>query len=168
MNEKRVVYGNFYEHELFHSDVAAREGIDNTTKDSIVLRNAQLIAQDVLMEIRNHYGIPYSPLSWYRCENLERILTDKAFHRWALARGYEANYGTWLIYFEKKQHPIGQAADPRIPGDSTDELFNWCKKNLEYDQLIKEFYTPDNPYSGWVHCSKKFSDNRMMAFEINS
>ena len=27
--------------------------------------------------------------------------------------------------------------------------------NLEFDQLISEFYTDQHPDSGWVHCSYK-------------
>ena len=33
---------------------------------------------------------------------------------------------------------------------------NWLigfNQNLDYDQLILEFYTPGEPNSGWIHCS---------------
>jgi hypothetical protein len=33
------------------------------------------------------------------------------------------------------------------------ELAEWIKDNLDYRQLILEFYTPGIPDSGWVHVS---------------
>ena len=33
------------------------------------------------------------------------------------------------------------------------ELAKYIIDNLNFDQLILEFFTPDDPNSGWVHCS---------------
>ena len=38
-------------------------------------------------------------------------------------------------------------------GTDNAELADWIHKNLDYDQLILEFYTPGEPNSGWIHCS---------------
>ena len=38
-------------------------------------------------------------------------------------------------------------------GTDNAELADWINKNLDYDQLILEFYTPGEPNSGWIHCS---------------
>lgn len=51
------------------------------------------------------------------------------------------------------QHVRGQAADMEIPGVSNYEVALWISKNLDFDQLILEFYTPGEPNSGWVHVS---------------
>jgi len=32
-------------------------------------------------------------------------------------------------------------------------LAHWCRANLEFDQLILEFYDHNDPSSGWLHCS---------------
>jgi hypothetical protein len=45
------------------------------------------------------------------------------------------------------------AADIEIPGVPNAELAQWVKDNLEFTQLILEFYTPGIPDSGWVHIS---------------
>ena len=45
------------------------------------------------------------------------------------------------------------AADFEIPGVDNRELALYIKNELEYDQLILEFYTPGEPNSGWIHCS---------------
>ena len=40
-------------------------------------------------------------------------------------------------------------------------LVIWIDENLDYDQMILEFWKgPDEPNSGWVHCSYKKEGNR--------
>jgi hypothetical protein len=50
-------------------------------------------------------------------------------------------------------HCQGQAADIEIPGVPNAQLAQWIQENLEFRQLILEFYTPGIPDSGWVHVS---------------
>jgi hypothetical protein len=45
------------------------------------------------------------------------------------------------------------AADIEIPGVANAELAQWIMDNLDYTQLILEFYTPGIPDSGWCHIS---------------
>jgi len=45
------------------------------------------------------------------------------------------------------------AADFEIYGTPNNEVFNWIKPNLMYDQMILEYWNPDEPHSGWVHIS---------------
>ena len=40
------------------------------------------------------------------------------------------------------------------------DLAKWIAKNLEFDQLILEFYDGKDPNSGWVHCSYNLMGNR--------
>lgn len=40
------------------------------------------------------------------------------------------------------------------------EVAKWIEDNLDFDQLILEFYTPGIPDSGWVHVSYKVEGNR--------
>ena len=51
------------------------------------------------------------------------------------------------------QHAKGMAADFEIYGTPNNEIFNWIKHNLMYDQMILEFWNPDEPNSGWLHVS---------------
>ena len=53
------------------------------------------------------------------------------------------------------QHTKGQAADFEINGIANKDLSDWIHQNLDYDQLILEFWKPEEPNSGWVHCSYK-------------
>jgi hypothetical protein len=45
------------------------------------------------------------------------------------------------------------AADIEIPGVANAELAAWIVANLDFTQVILEFYTPGVPDSGWVHVS---------------
>ena len=40
------------------------------------------------------------------------------------------------------------------------EVAEYIRDNLDFDQLILEFYTPGIPDSGWVHVSYKSEGNR--------
>ena len=40
------------------------------------------------------------------------------------------------------------------------DVAKWIEQNLDFDQLILEFYTPGIPDSGWVHVSYKAEGNR--------
>jgi hypothetical protein len=141
-------------------------GIDNTP-DEAVLRAATELAMYCLQPIRDHYGIPFSPSSWYRCEKLEKVITQKGYRRWAKQHGImKLTPGTWRDYFNRKSHPKGEAADIELVGISNDALYDWCVDNLEFDQLIREFPRPGEPNSGWVHISYRSEGNRNQAFKI--
>ena len=51
------------------------------------------------------------------------------------------------------QHCKGQAVDIEVPGVANYDVAEWIKDNLDFDQVILEFYTPGIPDSGWVHVS---------------
>ena len=36
---------------------------------------------------------------------------------------------------------------------SNADVAMWIENNLDFDQLILEFYTPGEPSSGWIHVS---------------
>lgn len=119
---------NFSLAEMVKSQTALRKGIDNTP-DSSAIENMDKLCTAILQPVRDHFGIPFTPSSAYRCAEL------------SIAVGSSI----------KSQHCKGQAADFEVPGISNMELAEWIKNNLEFDQLILECYTGGN--SGWVHCS---------------
>jgi hypothetical protein len=54
-----------------------------------------------------------------------------------------------LIHSMRKQKP----PDFECVGVDNAELADWINRELSYDQLIVEYYTPGEPNSGWIHCS---------------
>lgn len=156
---------NFRHIEVARSHTATRLGIDNTPS-AAVLERATSVAIHVLQPIRNTFG-PFSPQSWFRCEQLEKVLTRKAFVKWRKKHKQYGKGQAWHRYFERKSHPKGEAVDIEVPGLPNDELFDWIKENLAFDQLIREFPRAGDPMSGWVHISwRSDEENRNQAFTI--
>jgi putative chitinase len=59
------------------------------------------------------------------------------------------------------QHVNGQAIDFEVKGVDNKKVADWVADNLEFDQVILEFYTAGDKNSGWVHASiKKGGGNR--------
>ena len=128
------------------SDTAIRKNIDNTPglEEAINLTN---VCNNILQPVRNHFGKVVRINSGYRSVEL------------CLAVGSSA----------KSQHAKGEAADFEINGVSNHDLAKWVYNNLDYDQLILEYFDPKgDPNSGWVHCSyKQDGTGRKNAIIIN-
>jgi zinc D-Ala-D-Ala carboxypeptidase len=160
-----ILSDHFKEHELVFSETAMRNKIDNTPKDPVVITAAQQLALNVLEPIRKQFG-GFSPTSWYRSEALEKIICANDFKVWCNARKLPINSESWAKYFALKSHPKGEAADVKIPGVSNEVLFDWIVKNLKFDQVIREYATAGQPFSGWVHVSYRGSQNRQQVLHI--
>ena len=63
-------------------------------------------------------------------------------------------------------HCKGQAVDFEIDGLSNPDVAQWIMDNLEYTQLILEFYVQGQPNSGWIHCS--FDPNNLKKQELTA
>ena len=136
--------GHFSLAELTKSQTATRKGIDNKpTLDHI--ENLTELCTQVLEPTRRNFGKPMVISSGYRSEELcEAIGSSK-----------------------NSQHAKGEAADFEMFGVDNKELAKYIKNNLIYDQLILEFYNPDDPSSGWVHCSYNKEENRKQSLLYN-
>ena len=121
---------NFSLAEAIKSQTAVRNGIDNTPSASEI-EALKKVAENILQPVRDHYGKPFSPSSWYRCADLCVAIGSKT----------------------TSQHAKGQAADFEVPGVPNIELARWIEANLDFDQLILEHYSPNDPAAGWIHCS---------------
>jgi len=121
---------NFSLHELTKSETALRMGFDNTPGEAEIA-SLKLLAEKVLQPIRNHFAKGVKVNSGYRSPESN-----------AAVKGSRTS-----------DHCLGRAADIEIPGVPNAELAQWIMDNLEYTQLILEFYTPGIPDSGWVHVS---------------
>ena len=127
---------NFSLNEFTKSDTAVRKGINNTPNETH-LENMKSLCENVLQKVRTHFGKSVRITSGYRSPELcEAIGSSKT-----------------------SQHAKGQAADFEITGIDNKVLAEYIIDNLDFDQIILEFYTDGDPNSGWVHCSYK-DDNR--------
>ena len=128
---------NFSLIELTKSQTAERKGIDNTPSPTHQ-ENLKSLCVNVLQPVRDHFSRVVSISSGYRSEEL------------CLAIGSKTT----------SQHARGEAADFEIFGISNKELANYVHFNLNYDQLILEYWKEEDPNSGWVHCSFSEGNNR--------
>lgn len=121
---------NFSLHEMTKSETALRMGLDNTPGEAEI-ENLRLLCEKVLQPIRDHYGKGVKVNSAYRSPESNSAVGGS----------------------KTSDHCKGMAADIEIPGVANADLAQWIMDNLEYTQLILEFYTPGVPDSGWVHVS---------------
>ena len=128
---------NFSLIELTKSQTAERKGIDNTPSTEHQ-ENLRSLCEMILQPIRDHFGQVVSISSGYRSPEL------------CVAIGSST----------KSQHASGCAADFEIFGVSNKELADYIDENLDYDQLILEYWKESDPNSGWIHCSFNTQGNR--------
>ena len=127
---------NFTLQEYIKSQTALRQGIDNTPSDEH-LESAKKLFEQVVQPVRDHFGVTVIN-SGYRGPALNAAVGGSA----------------------TSQHCKGEAVDIECPGTPNYDVAKWIEDNLDYDQLILEFYTPGIPDSGWVHVSYKTESNR--------
>jgi len=128
---------NFTLQELIYSDTAIRRGIDNKPNDEQI-ENLKLVCENILEPIREYFKAPVVVSSGYRSVAVCEAVGSSS----------------------KSQHTKGQAADFEIFGIPNKEVADWIVNNIDYDQCILEFWNPNEPNSGWVHCSYSNTGNR--------
>ena len=122
--------------EMVKSATAERLNVDNSPSD-IHLVNLTHLAIHILQPVRDQFGV-ITINSGYRSPALNAKVGGS----------------------KTSQHCNGQAADFESFSTPNPDLAKWIANNLEFDQLILEFYDGVNPNSGWVHCSYNLMGNR--------
>jgi hypothetical protein len=121
---------NFTLNELTKSETAIRLDIDNTPNDEQI-ESLRLLCENILQPVRDHFGKPVKITSGFRCPAVNQATGGSA----------------------TSDHCKGQAVDFEIDGLPNPDVAQWIMDNLDYTQLILEFYTQGQPNSGWIHCS---------------
>ena len=117
--------------EATDSNTAKRLGIDNTP-DEITLANMRLAAKKCFEPLREWYGKPIRVNSFYRSLALNRAVKGS----------------------RTSEHVKGMAMDLTTGSKAENKkLFDWCKKNLIFTQLINEYNF------SWVHIS--YNENNL-------
>jgi zinc D-Ala-D-Ala carboxypeptidase len=128
---------NFTLEELTKSETALRHDMDNTPGQAEV-DNLLALAENVLQPVRDHFARGVKVNSGFRHPEVNAKVGGS----------------------KTSDHCKGQAADIEIPGVANAELAQWIADNLEFRQLILEYYQPGVPDSGWVHVSWVAGDNK--------
>lgn len=122
---------NFTLEEMTRSDTASRLGIANMPDAAGIVKLTDLCIR-VLEPIRAHFALPVLVNSGYRSPELNAHIPNSA---------------------TKSQHMLCEAVDYHVPGVSNHDLAAYVRDHMQFDQLILEAYTLDEPASGWVHTS---------------
>jgi hypothetical protein len=118
--------------EVIRSEQAKRMGVSNMPTPEHI-ENFKKLAENVFEKIRNNFRVPIHISSGYRSIELNKAIKGSS----------------------SSQHCKGEAIDIDMDGSSngvTNKMvFDYIYKNLNFDQLIFEYGTEDNP--DWVHVS---------------
>lgn len=124
---------NFDLSEFIKSEQSVRNNIKNKPTPEQIL-NLRALCINVLEPIYQHFNMPndFIICSGFRGPELNKLVGGSI----------------------KSQHCTGQAVDFEIIGVPNSDLAKWISKNCEYDQLIMEYYNPEEGRnSGWIHAS---------------
>ena len=121
---------NFSLAEMVKSETALRHDMDNTPGEAEI-ENLKRLCEQVLQPVRDHFAKGVKVNSGYRHPEVNAKVGGS----------------------KTSDHCKGQAADIEIPGVANADLAKWITENLDFTQVILEFYTPGIPDSGWVHVS---------------
>lgn len=125
--------------EVTNSDTAKRKGIDNSPTPEH-LENLKTTCTEVFDKVREHFGVPIYISSGYRSAALNKAIGGSA----------------------TSDHNNGKALDldqdGKGNGVTNRQVFDYIKDNLEFDQLIWEFGSSQNP--DWVHVGYRKGANR--------
>lgn len=120
---------NFTLEELTVSEVAARNGFDNTPNEAEI-ENLKRLAQ-LLEQVRKVVGKPVLVNSAYRSKQVNDAVGSR----------------------DTSQHRIGCAADIRVSGMNPDQVCRAIiESDIQFDQLIREFWDKEKG-GGWTHIS---------------
>jgi putative chitinase len=126
--------------EMIVSPTAKRLGLSNTPTPEHI-ENMRYCCEKILEPVRAHFGKPVQINSSYRAPLVNKAVGGS----------------------KTSQHVNGQAIDFEVPGVDNKKVADWVADNLEFDQVILEFYTAGDKNSGWVHASiKKEGGNRKL------
>ena len=117
-------------HEGTYSQTGVRRDLDNTPDDD-QLKRMEEVAKNLFEPLREWVGGPIKINSFFRGEPVNTAIGGS----------------------RKSQHMKGQAIDiDDTFGHKTNaEMYHYVKDNLDFDQLIWEFGTDENP--NWLHIS---------------
>ena len=123
--------------EMTVSPTAKRLGLSNQPTPEHI-ENMRYCCEKILEPVRAKFG-PVTINSSYRSPRVNQAVGGS----------------------KTSQHVNGQAIDFEVKGVDNRTVADWVADNLEFDQVILEFYTKGDKNSGWVHASiKKEGGNR--------
>ena len=138
---------HFQLEEFEKSMTASRKGIKNKAGAGEI-KNLGDLCYECLEPLRAHFDKAVTITSGYRSEALCEAIGSK----------------------KTSQHTKGQAADLEINGVPNIKIAYWLSNNVDFDQLILEYFDKNDPAGGWVHISYNEKGNnrkQVLTFDGN-
>jgi zinc D-Ala-D-Ala carboxypeptidase len=121
--------------EAISSAAGRKYGLPNKPNEE-QLKSMMLVACKVFEPLRKHFNEPIYILSFFRSPEVNKKVGGS----------------------RTSQHMKGEAMDIQAKDGNNAKLFNYIKDNLDFDQLIWEFGTSENP--DWVHVSYSIKNRK--------
>ena len=116
--------------EFTKSMTATRKGIENMPGAGEI-NNLEHTRYEILEPLRAKFELPITITSGYRSPQLSEAIGSKT----------------------TSQHCQGMATDLEVYSVPNIKVAYWLSNNVDFDQLILEYFDKDDPAGGWVHIS---------------
>ena len=123
--------------EFEKSQTATRKGIKNKAGAGEI-KNLGDLCYEILEPVRAKFDKPVIITSGYRSPQLSEAIGSKS----------------------TSQHCTGNAVDMEVLSVSNLQVALWIENHCDFDQLIMEYFDPNDPSGGWIHVSYKDGSNR--------
>ncbi len=128
--------------EATKSDIAIRHGLNNTP-NADELEKMKIVAEKLFEPMRAGLGgKPIYISSFFRSEEVNKKVGGSPTSGHRLGNAIDADADVY-----------------NVAGLTNTDIFNYIRKNLEFDQLIWEYENPDGT-PAWVHMSYREDNNR--------
>ena len=128
--------------EATKSPTAIRNGIKNIPNEE-QLNNMKIVAEACFEPLRAWYGKPIKVNSFFRNDELNKLVKGS----------------------KTSEHVKGKAIDMDAGSkEENKKIFEWCKANLKFNQLLWEYGTDEGP--DWVHISFDLGHNKNQTLVI--
>jgi len=137
---------NISKHITFKEATVTNSGILNLPNEKQLIA-MKILAKEVFEPLREHFATPIKINSMFRSAMVNKAIGGS----------------------ETSQHCANNGAAVDLDGLGTltnKMIFDYIKDNLEFDQLIWEAGTDENP--NWVHVSYKLTKNRKQVLRMKN
>lgn len=130
---------NISKHITYLEGIYTSVDIPNVPSNE-VLESMRIVATKCFEPLREWYNKPIKINSFFRCSEVNKVVKGSKTSDHILGRAIDMNAGS-------KEENL--------------KIFDWCKDNLTFDQLILEFD------GTWIHISYRKDNNRKEILKIN-
>tara|TARA_R110000765_G_scaffold386217_1_gene478209 strand:+ start:5106 stop:5600 length:495 start_codon:yes stop_codon:yes gene_type:complete len=151
MEYPKKISNNITFREATKSRKAMSLGLENLPNED-QLSNMILVAENVFQPLREHYGWSIAITSFFRAKEVNEAVGGAKYS--AHMKGQAIDIDADVI---EQEFPDGCEFTNKM-------IFDWIVENCEFDTIIWEYGTSENP--AWVHVSYVEGNNRKRKLRV--